>query len=124
MNEAFSVEVADALLSRMAQGLTRRNAKIVLSTFDTARFPDYASFADRVSAALEQNDSFHTYYHVVASSAAGPRGVAEVEVTSEHTSRNRGSVPVRRQARVRFEFERSAKGWRIVAMSPPDLLTQ
>jgi ferredoxin-NADP reductase len=124
MDEAFSSNVADAVLARMAQGLARRNPKRVLSVFDAARYADYAAFAERVRAVLSQYDSFRTYYHVLEASEQDGRGAAQVDMTMERTSVNSGSVPDRRQARARFEFERGTKGWRIVAMTPPDLLTE
>ena len=124
MDEAFSSSVADAVLARMAQGLARRNPKRVLSVFEPAKYPDYAAFAERISAVLSQYDSFRTYFHVLEASEQDGHGAAQVDLTTERKSVNSGSVPDRRQARARFEFERGTKGWRIVAMTPPDLLTQ
>jgi hypothetical protein len=124
MNQAFSEEVADALLSRLRQGLTRRNPKLLLSAFDPASFPDYAGFAERMNALLDQYDSFRTFYRITSASEHEATGTAQADFTLERSSRNSGSVPLRTRTQVTFTFQRSAKGWRIVDLHPPDLLTQ
>ncbi len=123
-NEAFSEGVADTLISRIAQGMTRRNPKIVLAAFDPAKFPDYPAFAERTAALLDQYDSFRTFYRIISTSREGTKASSQVDITMERSSKNSGHVPVRTHAQARFDFERSAKGWRIVAMNPPDLLTK
>src|SRR5512140_1641735 len=68
MNQAFSEEVTDALLSRLAQGLIRRNPKLLLSAFDPAKFPDYPGFAERMNALLDQYDTFRCFYRITSAS--------------------------------------------------------
>jgi hypothetical protein len=124
MNQVFSEEIVDALLSRLRQGLTRRNPKLLLSAFDAASFPDYPGFAERMNAQLDQYDSFRSFYRISSASEHDGTGIAQVEFTIERSSRNSGSVPLRTRGQATFTFARSAKGWRIVDLRPPDLLTQ
>jgi len=123
-SETFSAAIADALMSRLAQGLVRRNPRMFLSAFEPGRMTEYGLFAERVSATFEQNESFRVYYHVLEAAQQEGRGKARVEVQLERTSRNSGAVPVRKRGQVRIECGRGAKGWRIVELSPRDFFTQ
>lgn len=123
-NETFSEQVAETLISRIARGMTRRNPKLVLSAFDAAKYPNYPVFAERAAALLDQFDSFRTFYRITSTSQEGSKASSQVDFTIERSSKNSGNVPVRRHAQARFGFERGAKGWRIVAMDPSDLLTK
>lgn len=122
-SEQFSDAVASALLSRIQAGFTRRNAKVVLSAFDPQHFPGFALFADRVRARLGQSYGFRAYFRILDRTVQDPRPTATVELQIEQSSTTPGVPPVRNTGQARFTFERGPAGWRIVDVSPRDLLT-
>ena len=122
-SEQFSDEVATALLSRIADGFTRRNPKLLLSAFDPQRFEGYALFSDRMQARLGQNDSFRAYFRIVDATPHDARATATVELQIEQTYIAPGRPPTRNSGQAHFTFERGAAGWRIVDVAPRGLLT-
>lgn len=121
--ENFSEEVATALLSRVAEGFTRRNAKLLLSAFDAQRVPDYALFAERVRARVAGHDSFRAYYRIVSAVGEGIGGGATVELQIEESFANATVPPARTTGQARFTFGRGGNGWRIVSVTPLELIT-
>lgn len=119
MAESFSEEVATVLLSRVTDGFTRRNAKLLLSAFEPQGVADYPLFAARVRARLAVHDSFRAYYRIVSTAGS----VATVELQIEESVAGYGDPPVRTTGQARVAFERGANGWRIVAVTPQDLIT-
>ncbi len=110
-------------MSRLADGLTRRNAKKFLSAFDAAHFSNYPLFADRIAASLNRSDSVRVYYRVSDAAEENGSGTAAVEFQLERTVRSSGSLPVRKRSVLRFECLRGEKGWRIVNLEPRDFFT-
>lgn len=123
MAENFSEDVATALLARVADGFTRRNAKLLLSAFDAQRVAEYALFADRIRARLAEHDSFRAYYRIVSTAGEGAGGGATVELQIEESFANNTVPAARTTGQARFTFGRGANGWRIVAVTPPELIT-
>ena len=122
-DEQFSDAVANALLSRIADGFTRRNPRLLLSAFDARRFDGYALFADRMRARLEQHDSFRAYFRILDTTPQDARAMVNVELQVEQSYSPAGRPPVRSSGQARFTFERGAAGWRIVDVAPRGLLT-
>ncbi len=123
MAENFSEDVATALLSRVADGFTRRNGKLLLSAFDARRVSGYALFAERIRARLAEHDSFRAYYRIVNAESEKVGGTATVELQIEESFAGYADPPVRTAGQARFSFERGANGWHIVAVTPQDLIT-
>jgi hypothetical protein len=123
MAENYSEEVATALLSRIADGLIRRNPKVLLSAFDAQHFSDYGTFADRVRARMSQHDSFRVHYRIVNTTIEGAGGAVAVELQIEESFALNAIPPTRTTGQARFTFERGANGWRIVEVAPRDLIT-
>lgn len=122
-SEQFSDAVASALLSRIQDGFTRRNAKVFLSAFDAQHFPGYGLFSDRVRARLGQSYGFRAYFRILDRAPQEPRPTATVELQIEQSSTTPGVPPVRSTGQARFTFGRGPSGWRIVDVAPRDLLT-
>jgi len=121
--EKFSLAVAEALMSRLVEGLVRKNPKLFLSAFDPVRFPDYGRFADGVTATLDQSRSFRAHYHVVDATEQDGKGIATVQFDAERVREGGGAAPARRRVQMRLDCERGAKGWRIVQLTPGDFLS-
>lgn len=121
-SEQYTDAVANVLLSRIAEGFTRRNPKLLLSAFDPQRFEAYPLFADRMRARLGQNDSFRAYFRIVDSVLQDGRATVRVELQIEQASSS-ARPPVRSAGQARFTLQRGAAGWRVVDVSPRDLLT-
>ena len=122
-SEQFSDAVATALLSRLADGFTRRNPKLFLSAFEPQHFPGYALFSDRMRARLGQNYAFRAYYRIVSTQSEDTRTTVNVELQVEEDPVTPGPPPVRNTGQARFTFERGAAGWKIVDVAPRALLT-
>ena len=122
LSEQFSEAVASTLLSRIGDGFVRRNPKLLLSAFDAQHFPGYPLFSERIRARLGQSYTFRAYYRIVNSSAQDTRATTTVELQIEQGSTTPGAPPTRNTGQATFTFERGAAGWRIVEVSPRDLL--
>ena len=123
MSEQYSDAVADALLSRIADGFVRRNPKLLLSAFDPQHFPGYPLFAERMQARLGQQDSFRAYFRILNSAVESSRATITVELQIEQSYADTGRPPLRNLGQARFAVERGAGGWKIVEMTPRELLT-
>ncbi len=123
MSERYSEAVANALLSRIADGFTRRNPKLLLSAFDPQHFAGYALFSDRMHARLGQHDSFRTYFRILDSTPQDSRATVNVELQIEQSYSDAGRPPIRSAGQARFTLKRGAGGWKIVDVAPRGLLT-
>ena len=123
LSEQYSGAVARALLTRIADGFTRRNSKVLLSAFDPRHFPGYALFSDRLQARLGQHDAFRAYFRILDSAPLDSRATVNVELQIEQSYADTGRPPARNTGRARFTLERGAAGWKIVDVAPRDLLT-
>jgi hypothetical protein len=122
-SEQYSEQVATVLLSRIADGFIRRNPKLLLSAFDPQHFEGYALFADRMQARLAQHDAFRAYFRILDSAPQDSRATVNVEWQIEQSYADLGRPPTRNTGQARFTVERGAAGWKIVDVSPRDLLT-
>lgn len=123
LSEQYSDAVANALLSRIADGFTRRNPKLLLSAFDPQHFAGYALFSDRIHARLGQHDSFRTYFRILDRAPQDSRAILNVQLQIEQSYSDAGRPPTRSAGQARFTLERGAAGWRIVEVTPRGLLT-
>ncbi len=123
LSDQYSDAVANALLSRIADGFTRRNPKLLLSAFDPQHFPDYPLFSGRMRARLGQHDSFRTYFRILDRVPQDTRATVHVELQIEQSDTDAARPPTRSAGQARFTLERGPAGWRIVDLAPRDLLT-
>jgi len=121
-SEQFSDAVADALLSRIADGFTRRNPKLLLSAFDPRQFEGYGRFAERMRARLGQHDAFRAYFRIVDRAVEDSRATVTVELQIEQSFAG-GRPPTRSTGQARFTLAHGAGGWKVVDVVPRGLLT-
>ena len=122
--EEFSNDVVSRLLQQVTQGLITHNQRQMLSAFDPARMKNYAQFRDNLAALFAKYESFRAAYRLRQSWPQGERGVIIADFELEGSPLEEGSPPFRRSAQLRFEFERSRKGWRIVDATPRAFFSQ
>lgn len=123
MSQQYSDAVATALLSRIADGFTRRNPKLLLSAFEPRQFAGYPLFSERMQARLGQHDAFRAYFRVLNSAPQDSHATVNVELQIEQSYTDPGRPPTRSSGQARFTLERGAAGWKIVDVVPRDLLT-
>ena len=78
----------------------------------------FVSFQQQVVALFRRTDSFRVHYRIVQTDAKQDKGVALVEFEMEVIPRATDQQPLRKRDQLRFEMERSEKGWRIVDVQP------
>jgi len=117
-SETFTDAVADDLLFQLADGMESRNPRLTLGAFDPAKVAGYERFSGQVGAWLRDHSSFRVYYKLRQTSFDSGRGSALVDFQYEAQPRTEGALPVRRHEQLRFTFERGARGWKIVDVSP------
>jgi hypothetical protein len=110
--------VASRLLQQVTQGFITNNPGQVLAAFDRAKMRDYSAFRDAIQALFARYDTFRAAYRLRQSWPEVQRGAVIVEFELEGTPLEEGTRPLRRNAQLRFEFERGRQGWRIVAVEP------
>ncbi|MFB3915310.1 MAG: hypothetical protein ACE14M_01165 [Terriglobales bacterium] len=116
--ETFSDAVAEKAMDTLRRGLIGHSPELMLSAFDRDKMPGYSAFADQVRAFFEQYDSFRVYARILHSSVENGRGIATLQFELDETPRDPTVSPIRKIAEVRLEFERGAKGWKIVEIRP------
>ena len=119
----FTGAVANELLYQFAQGMESRNARMTLGALDGTKFSGYQRFSEQVNAWFREMSGCRVYYKLKQATTEDGRGVALVDFEYEATPTAEGSSPVRRHEQMRFTFERSAKGWKIVDFSPRNLFS-
>ncbi len=79
---------------------------------------------DRVRQGLEtDNQDLRVAYNIRQVWTDGPTGVAIVDFEMEAVPQGGDAPPRRTSGQLRFEFARSTKGWKIVALSPREFFS-
>lgn len=114
--EMFSQSVANDVLGQVRDGLEGHSSRLMLGAFDDFDMAGYLSFEDQVEAMFAKYDSFRVHYRITNSTIEGDKGVVLVDWEMEEVPRE-GS-PQRRNGQIRFEFQRTKKGWKISDFNP------
>jgi hypothetical protein len=115
---SFSDAVAEDVLHVLMDGLKGHNEGRMLSVFDPDAMDAFLNFSNQVSAMFQQYDSFRVHYNIDQATADGTKGVALVDFEMEEASGSGNVQPVYKHEQIRFEMERSKKGWKIVDVKP------
>ena len=121
--EQFSEAVVTELVDRVRQGLETANQDEFFSAFDPERMQDYPVFRDQIRVLLENYESLRVAYNIRQVWTDGPTGVAIVDFEMEAVPQAGDAPPRRTSGQLRFEFARSTKGWKIVALSPREFFS-
>src|SRR6185369_5321291 len=116
---ADSADDVWAVLSSMAAGLSAAHAQEFLAAIDKA-MPGYQDLRTNVTALLAQSD-VQSSIELVDNTGDDRKRTVEVDWLLRIKASDGVSVTVNRQEHVRCTFERQAKSWRIVALSPLSL---
>jgi len=113
---AFTVNDANEILSRFREALAAHSQPKLFALLDADRMRGYHSFEDQIKSYFSRNETIRVNVHSIQASGENDKGVItatfEVEVTPRYAS------ALRKQAQLRFQLERSAKGWLIVDINP------
>lgn len=115
--EVFSQAVANDVLGQVRDGLEGHSQRLMLGAFDQDKMDGYLSFEDQIAALFARYDSFRVHYSISNSTIEGSKGVVLVDWQMEEIPKAGGS-PQRRNGQIKFEMERTKKGWKIVDFNP------
>jgi len=115
--EVFSQAVANDVLGQLRDGLEGHSQRLMLGAFDQDKMDGYLSFEDQIEALFARYDSFRVHYRISSSTVEGSKGVVMVDWDMEEIPKSGGS-PQRRSGQIKFEMERTRKGWKIVNFNP------
>jgi hypothetical protein len=112
----FTVNDANEILSQFRESLAAHSQKKLFALLDADRMQAYHSFQDQMKSYFSRYETIRVNVHSIQASGENERGVItatfEVEITPRYGS------AVRKQAQLRFQLERSDKGWLIVDINP------
>ena len=114
--EMFSQAIANDVLAQVRDGLEGHSQRLMLGAFDEDQMAGYLSFEDQIEAMFAKYDSFRVHYRITNSSIVGDIGVVLVDWEMEEMPRN--GAPQRRSGQIRFEMQRTRKGWKISDFIP------
>ena len=120
-SQAFSLAVADRLLSSLREAIVGQNSTRTLALFDN-RMPEYSEFAVTLKSIFDRYDWFRVRYHILETT--DERGMAVVNFTLEATPQSGTEPSVERTERLRFAFGREDdKDWKIIDIQPRELFS-
>jgi hypothetical protein len=114
---AFDERAAAAVLGTIRNGLESHSQRLLLSAFDRDKMDGYLTFQDQIDAYFASYQSFRVTLRIVQTSEENHRGVILADFQLESEPHYGGPIS-RRQAQLRFELERTPKGWKIVDFNP------
>lgn len=115
--DIFSEADATRILDDLRNGLEAHSRRRFLSAFDE-RVQGFPAIEEQIQAYFDRYEAFRMHYRISQTSVEGVRGIILVEVNLEQIPSGGGAPPQRRREQLRFELERSRKGWKIVDFSP------
>ncbi len=121
--EEFSDRVASNVLRDVKDGLEGHAEHLLVSSFDDNNMDGYLEFRDQIEQFFNKYDAIRVNYRIVQNSIEGAKGVVLVDFQMEAENREaRGANSImRRNEQVRFEFDRTKKGWKISDFQPRNL---
>jgi hypothetical protein len=116
--EAFSDRVASSVLRDLQDGLEGHVEHLLISSFDDNNMDGYLQFEDQIEQFFNKYDAIRIHYRIIQNTVEGAKGVALVEMQMEAENREGRGAPMRRDQQIRFEFDRTKKGWKISDFQP------
>jgi hypothetical protein len=118
----FDERAAAKVLGTIRDGLESRSQRHLLSVFDAGKMDGFLTFEDQIDAYFSRYESFRVTFRIIQTSEENNRGVILAEFQLENEPRGGGNISLR-QGQLRFELERSAKGWKIVDFNPREFFS-
>jgi len=119
--DVFNDDVARYVLSEIRDGLEGHLQRLFLSAFDDDSMPGYLSFEDQIQAMFDRYSEFRVHFRILQTTVEGPKGVVLADFELEQVPNSSGTnavPPQRKSTQIRFELERTRRGWRIVDFNP------
>lgn len=114
----FSDAVAQSVLQQLTDGLEGHSDRQMLSTFDDTKMDGYLNFQNQILAFFQSYESFHVHFRISQTTGEANKGEVLVDFELEKVPRSADAQPVRKRDQLRFDMERSKKGWKIVDLRP------
>ena len=120
----LSGEVVRDVLDHLQRGIETHDIDHVLDIFDRQNMKDFAQFQDQMVAFFRRYDSVRFRYQLlqVMSGKDGSYAIADIDMDADPSDML--PTPQRRSTQMRFQMERTPKGWKVVALKPADFFTQ
>lgn len=115
--EVFSQTIANDVLGQIRDGLEGHSSRLMLGAFDPDKMDGYLSFEDQIEALFQRYDSFRVHYRISNATTEGGKGVVLVDWEMEEMPKSGGGA-ARRNGQIKFEMERTRKGWKVVDFNP------
>jgi len=110
----FNDRAANDVLGQIRDGLEGHSVRTMLGAFSGDDMDGYLNFEDQVMAFFQKYDMFRVRFRISSATAEGSKGIAIVDADLECTPAGGHGAPVRRSGQLRFELERTKKGWKVV----------
>jgi hypothetical protein len=101
-----------------ADALEGRSLRAVIEMLDEDSFDDRARFEDQVNALLRQSREMRVLFRESSLEVKGGRASMTVDAEMIFALRGRTRQDVRRKERLQFDFVRTARGWKVSALTP------
>jgi hypothetical protein len=112
----FTVNDANEILSQFREALAAHSQKKLFALIDGDRMQGYHSFGDQIKSYFSRYETIRVNVHNIQASGEDGRGTITAVFETEITPRYESAT--RKQAQLRFQLERTDKGWRIVDINP------
>ena len=118
----FDEDLANAVMSRLRDGLEGHSQRLMLSAFDADNMKEYPTFENQIEAFFNHYLRFRVYFRILQAAAENEKGTILAEVEMEALP-GADTPPVRKHDQLHIEVERNGKGWKIVELKPRDFFS-
>ncbi|HYX53808.1 MAG TPA: hypothetical protein VE783_10190 [Candidatus Limnocylindrales bacterium] len=115
--QPFTARAASPLLLQIRDGLQTRDVRRMLAAFDLSAMPDAALFQQQLLSFFSHTETIRVHLNLVNATGDQEKGTAEVDAELE-ADLGDNTVPVHKQARLKFSAALNARTWRFVDVQP------
>ena len=110
----FNDRIANDVLGQIRDGLEGHSQRTLLGAFDGDKMDGYLNFEDQIEAYFNRYGFIRVRFRIAQVSVEGNKGIVLVDADIECSPQNATGKSVRKSGQLRFELEKSKKGWRVV----------
>ena len=107
------------VIRQMQMDLEAASRRGILGNIDSAKFEDYPRFEDMVDR-LTREDALRVYFRQVSHTVKEDAAQMIIDAEMELTRKDSASQPERRRQQIVIDFARTARGWKIINITPRD----
>lgn len=116
--ESSTRAVLSRVLRRYQAGFESLSVSSVSDGIDPQRFYDYPRFEEGVTVFLQSVGELRLFTREVSVQVEGDRAVMIVDAEMVFARRDTPSPSERRTSQITFDFQRTARGWKITEIKP------